>query len=54
MEPLPELALGTPVLVRNRFEGAWAPDFQIAAVESGGCWVRRTAMVPSPEHVRLG
>ena len=41
MEPLREITVGTPVLVRNQFDGAWAPDFQIAIVHSGGCQVRR-------------
>jgi hypothetical protein len=41
MKPSRAVTVGTPVLVRNQFDGAWAPDFQIVAVESDGCWVRR-------------
>jgi hypothetical protein len=41
MEPSRLISVGTPVLVRNRFDGAWGPDFQIAAVESEGCRIRR-------------
>jgi hypothetical protein len=41
MESSRVIAVGTPVLVRNQFDGAWAPHFHIAAVESEGCWLRR-------------
>jgi hypothetical protein len=41
MEQSRAMTVGTPVLVRNQFNGAWAPDFQVAAVEAEGCWVRR-------------
>ncbi|MCU1449832.1 MAG: hypothetical protein JWP02_2002 [Acidimicrobiales bacterium] len=41
MEPSRAITVGTPVLVRNQFDGAWAPDFRIVAVESEGCRIRR-------------
>jgi hypothetical protein len=41
MEASGAAVVGTAVLVRSQFDGAWAPDFQIAVVESQGCWVRR-------------
>jgi hypothetical protein len=44
------MTAGTPVLVRNRFNGEWAPDFQIVAVEAEGCLIRRNrdgAVLPS-------
>ena len=41
MERRPAITVGMPVLVRNQFDGEWAPDFQIVAVESDRCWIRR-------------
>ncbi len=41
MEPLRDITVGTSVLVRNHFNGEWAPDFQIVVVEPDGCQVRR-------------
>jgi hypothetical protein len=41
MDRRPAITVGTPVLVRNQFDGEWAPDFQIVAVESDGCRIRR-------------
>jgi hypothetical protein len=41
MELSSAMTVGTPVLVRNQFDGAWAPDFEIAAVGSEGCRIRR-------------
>jgi hypothetical protein len=35
------MTAGTPVLVKNGFNGKWAPDFQIVAVEPEGCLIRR-------------
>jgi hypothetical protein len=41
MNPAPAFKIGTSVLVRNRFNGVWAPDFRILAVEANGCRIRR-------------
>jgi hypothetical protein len=41
MESSRAITVGTPVLVRNQFNGGWAPDFRVEAVGPAGCWIRR-------------
>jgi hypothetical protein len=41
-------ATGTPVLVRNRFDGAWVAGFEVTDVKEESCEVRRRS-----DHVVL-
>ena len=44
MEPMEisrPIAVGTAVKVRNRFNGEWGPDFEIAGVDRFGYVIRR-------------
>lgn len=39
-----ELAPGTAVEVRNRFDGRWSKGFEVASVDDDGAvWVRRVS-----------
>ena len=35
------LAIGTPVEVRNRFDGSWSAGFEVDGISGGAYWLRR-------------
>ena len=44
----PDWNAGTPVMVRNRFDGAWVPGFELVGVDEQSYEVRRKS-----DHVVL-